>query len=917
MTVQRISLNGSDWLLKDFVGEDWIWRNSEKPDTRDVRWWRPGTVPGTVLHDLWVNGEVPDPYFERNSLLVEWVPQRTWLYRKTFSVPESLRGRRVKLQFKGVDYAAQFFLNGVKLGEHEGMYTPAEFEVADLLLYGGDNLLAVVIGKAPDEQPQVSKTEYVRTHKSRMTYGWDFCPRMIHQGIWDDVCLDVTGPAAIEDVYVRPELRDDFSAARLSVSAAVSSPERVWAQVKTVIRFGGCDIASHEAAYTLEPGMNRLNAAVTLDRPKLWQPNGSGSGAPHLYEAIVNVSVPDETEPSRGLSLSASRTTAFGIRKVEFMRNDTPDLEARPYTLVVNGRKTYIKGWNWVPIDVMYGVERPAKLERLLQLAKRAGVNMLRVWGGGLIEKDAFYELCDRYGIMLWQEFIQSSSGIANKPSEKPEFLAMMEGEARQIVPRRRNHPSLVIWCGGNELQDKDEAPLDDREPVLGILRRVAEELHPDALWLPTSPSGRLFLNSLDNIERDPDGLHDVHGPWEHQGLQGQYELYNRGTSLLQSEFGVEGMTNLKTLRRTISAANEWPASKDNPVYFHRGAWWNNEPLVTASFGGEIRGLAQLIRASQFLQAEGLRYAVESHLRRRWRNSGTLPWQFNEPFPNAYCTSALDYFAMPKPAYYAVARAYRPVTATASFAAQAWAGREVFAAELWAASSLGRILEGVRAQWTIAGASGRVYASGSTPAANVPADSSVRLAHIERPLSHIGEELFFLDLELFGTDGERMADNRYLFTAAGNLAPMLHMPEAAVEVSMTEAKPEGNGEIACKRSEIAGKRSDIAECRSDETAGTESLVNGSGEAAEAAAAARDSACAQIEIVNTGDCAALLLHLERAGEPDAAGCVYFLDNDFTLLPGEKRVIAAEWRDVPEGLRQVELSGWNIALQTVSC
>jgi beta-mannosidase len=133
---RRIDLNGGDWLFKDFVGEDWIWRDSVQPNTPDVRWWRKGTVPGTVLHDLLRNGEVPDPYYERNSLLVEWVPERTWVYRKSFAVDESLRGRRVQLHFKGVDYAARFFLNGRPIGEHVGMYTPAVFEVSDELRYG-------------------------------------------------------------------------------------------------------------------------------------------------------------------------------------------------------------------------------------------------------------------------------------------------------------------------------------------------------------------------------------------------------------------------------------------------------------------------------------------------------------------------------------------------------------------------------------------------------------------------------------------------------------------------------------------------------------------------------------------------------------------------------------------------------------
>ncbi|RPI98119.1 MAG: hypothetical protein EHM39_08535, partial [Chloroflexi bacterium] len=217
----RLSLNGSDWQRKSFLGLDWLLRSVHMPDTRDVRGWGPGSVPGSVLHDLWANGEIPDPYADRNSLSCEWVSQRAWVYRKMFAVPDEWRGRRVHLCFEGVDYEAQFFLNGAALGAHRSMYTPAVFDVAEHLHYGADNLLAVVIEPAPIEQPQVGRTSLVRTHKSRMTYWWDFCPRLVHQGIWDGVYLDATGPARIGDVWVRSALDDDFSRATITVDVTL------------------------------------------------------------------------------------------------------------------------------------------------------------------------------------------------------------------------------------------------------------------------------------------------------------------------------------------------------------------------------------------------------------------------------------------------------------------------------------------------------------------------------------------------------------------------------------------------------------------------------------------------------------------------------------------------------------------------
>ncbi|MBN2471631.1 MAG: hypothetical protein JXN59_12995, partial [Anaerolineae bacterium] len=533
----RVRLDGDDWQFKAYYGEDWRWRNAHKPAHRDAHCWHRGTVPGSVHHDLWALGEIPDPYWERNSLLLEWIPARTWLYRKTFQADAGLAGRRVQLCFEGVDYASEFFLNGESLGQHAGMFTPARFEVGDLLRCGEENTLAVVIEPSPHEQPQVSRTSKVRTHKSRMTYWWDFCPRMIHIGIWDSVVLNVTGPVRVEDVFARPQLAPDHRQATVTLTTTLDTARAQAVMLEIALRLDGRTAASARADYLLPAGRVTLPAELVIESPALWWPNGYG--AQPLYEAEVCVLA------AEGGACLDRRVVRFGVRRVEFMPNEGADPAARPYTLVVNGRRIYIKGWNWVPLDVLYGVERPEKLAHLLGLARDAHVNLLRVWGGGLIEKEGFYDLCDQLGLLIWQEFIQSSSGIENTPSEDPAFIHMLVEEAEQIIPRRRNHPALVVWCGGNELSAGPDVPLDDTHPLLAALKAVVARLDPDRHWLPTSPTGRVFLNSPENIARDPGSLHDVHGPWEFQGVSQHCALYNRGTSLLHSEFGVEGVTNL------------------------------------------------------------------------------------------------------------------------------------------------------------------------------------------------------------------------------------------------------------------------------------------------------------------------------------------------------------------------------------
>jgi beta-mannosidase len=874
---EQISLNGVDWLFKGYLGEDWLWRNAHKPGSRDAHGWTPGSVPGSVQHDLWQYDEIPDPYFERNSLLIEWVPERTWLYKKSFTIGESYRGRRIRLCFEGVDYEARVYLNGDLLGQHRGMYTPARFEVSERLLYGQENLLVVVIDPAPQEQPQVGRTSRVHTHKARMNYWWDFCPRMVHIGIWDDVYLEVSGQVRIEDAFVRPRLVEDLSRADIFISMELSTEGRTDVQVETVLRYKEQIVASRRSRHTLSAGINSLTASLEVDWPHLWWPNGHG---PQTFY-LVDVLVAEETVDMEGSLLSAPdlvsdwRQVPVGIRRVEFVANEGADEPARPYTLVVNGRRMFIKGWNWVPMDALYGVPRPEKLARLLNLARKAHVNLLRVWGGGLIEKESFYTLCDRYGILVWQEFIQSSSGIDNRPPESAAHVEMLFEEARQIIPRKRNHPSLAVWCGGNELMSGPEQPLDESHPLLAMLRDTVQVLDPLRYWLPTSPSGPYFAYSLEKSQEAPQDLHDVHGPWEHQGLEKHQALYNGATSLLHSEFGVEGITNQSTLDSVIAREHQWPVSLENPYWFHLGAWWVKAARWREVFG-EVGDIQTLVRATQFLQADGLRYAVEADRRRQFHNSGTLPWQFNEPYPMAACTSSVDYFARPKPAYYAIARAYAPLSVTARFPTQAWEGRGEFEAELWVSFSGDEEIPQAVLEARLVGASGQCYAA-LQKEGTVLANAAALFAPVRWDLANVQEQVFFLDLRLLQPGGSSLAENRYIFSRTVNLAPILAVPGTTLETVLeTTLEPAQAGESP---------------------AGPDRWV--------------------VRVTNRESQAALFVWLQDGEDPAGKmadstgrrGYTYFSDNHFCLLSGESRLVTVEWENVTPEARRVSVSGWN--------
>ena len=841
--VERVSLDGA-WRLRGALGDEWRWAHLDTLAAEDAPGWLPAKVPGSVLDDLERAGEIPDPTRDRDSRLVEWVGQRHWIYQRGVDLPPLRDGERLSLELEGIDPSGSVFWDGEEIARHESMFVPLSVDITQAA--PGDHVLAVVVEPVPPGEPQVGDTARVRRHRPRMNEGWDFCPRLPHHGLWRSVALRRTGPVRIEAAWVRSKLAPDHRSAALGVCFATDAPAAVEANVSVAVTLAGAKVARSTAMLRLRAGTHEHQLEIDLDVPQLWWPNGHGGQA--LYRAYVELEVAGQQ--------SDHAEIPFGVRSLELAPNETGDTAARPYRFVVNGVPIYINGWNWVPIDARYGVPRPERLDHLLDLAQRAHVNLLRVWGGGLIESEAFYAGCDARGILVWQEFAQSSSSLHNAPSHDPAFVELMRREATAIVPQRRTHPSLALWCGGNELMGDDDRPLDEETPVLAALAAAVAGLDPDRPFLPTSPSGRVAHNTLATIARDPAGLHDVHGPWEHQGLEGQHTLYDAGTSLFAGEFGVEGMTNRAALEASISPEHRWPATRDNPVYAHRGAWWNNATFVQDAFGGRLVDLEALRRASQLLQADGLRTAVEASRRRQWRSSGVVPWQLNEPFPNAWCTSAVDFYGRPKPGYFAVAAAYEPVHAAASFARQAWGGHVTFEATLWVTIAAVDPTDGHLVA--------RVVDATGVELARVDRDvelragSVVRIGPIAAPLASIAHDLFVLDLCLADVDGRVRSMNRYLLSGTNDLEPLLDLPRVPVTVG-------------CDR---AGDRW------------------------------------QLSLRNDGDVLAASLSLEDARPATARGWATPDLGLLDLLPGEERSVTVRFAGVRPGERRLRVGGWNV-------
>lgn len=603
--------------------------------------WLPAKVPGGVHVALWEAGIINNPYFGLNSLNCEWVENRWWMYRTRFdrSWIGDYEGKRLNLVFKGLDYEVDVFLNNEIIGNHKGMFTKLSVDITDKLL--DENELIVVFKSVPEEMGQIGYTSKTKTQKSRFNYKWDFSTRLVNIGFWKDVVLEIKDEKEFEDIKIDTNLVDNDGI--VHISGIVKTYNNMGCDdvfVKTTLSKSGRENT------VIVPVINgTFSSTIAVEDPDLWWPNGVGK--PELYKLNMQL-----IESNRVMTEVDCR---MGIRKVQFIQNTEAPDDALPYTCSINGEKVYIKGVNITPIDHVYGDVRDEQYQILVQQMANANINLVRVWGGGLIEKEIFYDLCDQYGIMVWQDFIQSSSGLDNKPSEDPEFLSLLKESSTEAIKNVRNHPSLVLYCGGNELMESGRVPVTFDNKNIGMLRQLVNELDNKTMFLPATASG-----PREHITKDKNISHDVHGWWHYEGNPGHYELYGELDNLFHSEFGVAGCSSLKSLEKFLPEEDLIPTIMSNNLrWMHHGEWWDTLERDRELFGAFQRNsLESFVKASQFIQSEGLRYIVESNARRAFRNSGSIVWQLNEPWPNASCTSLIDYYGETKSVYYALKRVY-------------------------------------------------------------------------------------------------------------------------------------------------------------------------------------------------------------------------------------------------------------------
>ncbi|WCT58177.1 glycoside hydrolase family 2 TIM barrel-domain containing protein [Paenibacillus kyungheensis] len=656
---REYSLSQMTWELKGF----WPWVPVKGTSMEignellGVTEWMPATVPGGVHYDLYRAGWIENPYQDMNSLQCEWVENRWWVYRTCFEwkdIYPQTDTVATELICQGLDYEALIYWNGQYLGEHIGMYEPAVFDITEQLQQSECVELLIVLKHPPDEMGQIGKTSATFTQKSRFNYKWDFSTRLINIGIWDDIVLKSYQHCSLQDIQVKTDLNEQHQGV-IQIGGEIQPHGKSKGKKSTLVQVAIFDPAGN-AVVQLEQSFIKNESTFTMqsliDSPQLWYPNGYGDQP--LYKVKITL--------LQHNTICDVYTCRVGIRQLEYVSNEGSPTDALPYTVKINGRKIYIRGANITPLDHLYGNVTAHRYEWLIHLAKEANMNMLRIWGGGIIEKSILYELCDMHGIMIWQEFIQSSSGIDNTPSQRPEFLDLLQRNAISALKRRRNHTSLTIWSGGNELMSAPNIPSTYDDHNLALLQQLVQQYDPQRMFLPTSASG-----PVQYITHEKGVSHDVHGHWKYEGNPQHYVLYGEADHLFHSEFGVDGLSHVRSLHKFLSQSYRQPTSmEDSLVWRHHGEWWDTYSRDIELFGS-LDTLESFVDCSQWIQAEGLRFILDSNRSRQFNNSGSLVWQLNEPWPNVTCTNLIDYYNEAKMAYYWVKEAYAPFRASIDY----------------------------------------------------------------------------------------------------------------------------------------------------------------------------------------------------------------------------------------------------------
>ena len=612
--------------------------------------WSKAHVPGTIHTDLFLNKQIQDPFDGNNEKQLQWIEEQYWVYQTKFSVSKKeLAAQNKELVFYGLDTDASVYLNDSLVLEANNMFRTWRIPIQKLLREGSNTLRVEFESSVQKAKKSAALSpfvlpgeEKVYVRKAPYQFGWDWGPRFVTAGIWKNVAIRFWNSAQLESVsYSQEELNNKV--AQLKIKTTVKCVN------------GGIysiEINNKKQTVSLKKGIQIVEIPYQINNPKKWWPNGLGKQ--NLYNFSIRIRKKGKILDQKKLQI--------GLRTIELVQEK--DSLGKSFYFKVNGRKVFMKGANYIPPESFMPKMTYKKYKNLIETAVKSNMNMIRVWGGGVYENDAFYDLCDQKGILVWQDFMFA---CALFPGDE-DFVSNVKQEVKDQVVRLQNHPSIALWCGNNEVdegwknwgwQKQYRYSKNDSTTIWNNYQRLFEKEIPAVLDSIVSKENNRYWPSSPSIgwgkkESLTQGDSHYWGVW--WGME-PLETYTEKVGRFMSEYGFQGMPDLKTFE-TFAKTSELnltsesvKAHQKHPTGFETiQTYMERDYKVPTSF-------EDYIYVSQLLQARGFKIAIEAHRSAMPYCMGSLYWQLNDCWP-VTSWSSTDYYGRWKAAQYQIKRSF-------------------------------------------------------------------------------------------------------------------------------------------------------------------------------------------------------------------------------------------------------------------
>ncbi len=717
--------------------------------------WNKALIPGDVYTDLYLAGEIDDPHYGRNMAKIKWVQEYEWWYNHAFNLDEHMIGKDIKLVFEGVDYSCDVWLNQEYLGHHEGMFSSFEFDVTDIIdtksLNTPVNLLKIKLDPPPKNQKNVAGAKH--------NFAGDYLTGLVPFGIWRPVKLVGTDKVKIDAYRSEYKVEDDGSKAYASFDVDLTGYKNNMKDlVLTVALKDGDTVISSSKEIDLDMCASKETIAFEIKNPRLWWPFELGES--FLYDLEITVS-------ENGVVLDNVNEKA-GVREVTMQMNPgfTEEEAENPWTFVINGKPMFLRSacWGGQP-SFFYGRNSREKYEFYLSKAREANINNLRIFGWHPPEVTDFYELCDKYGITVWTNFTFATQEFR----DDKQYIDLVSHEAEMIVKERRNHPSVVMFMGGEEVYFSEAHVDSNNRNLMEHIGRVTSA-HTNTPYGDASP-----LSSREGIRMGYATKESMHANSHYYAAGAIFmeDYYPALDYCIIPELTAASSPSVESLKKFIPENELWPMG---PSWgYHMGDIHVLQNLNYEVFGDTRMGsLEEFAESTQQAQGIIFQFALEYYRRQKPHVSGVALCHFITNWP-IIKWDIVDYYGAEKQSFGYVKRCYNPILPSLNFEKRRWLPGETLEGDLYVINDYYKTYDDVAYEYQVLDKDRNVLKT-ETITVNVAENSSEAFGKLAYTLGEEMEELFYVTLKI--SQGEEvLADNEYMFLVADQEAAKEHAKE--------------------------------------------------------------------------------------------------------------------------------------------